>query len=186
MQVINWTEQQSERFVELKHQVLSRQHECDMMATLCERSAKSKAKAQGTINIVLIILGALVATNSVAELIMMTQKAPMWVQNMVLALYTIIGLLISILAVLQSQSKIQQIKSLSASYREYSPKFMGDYLEYKFNPNPNEAIAAIEVLIRQQDEILKELRNRAIEIDDLNLSDVNVSYRLESVRQMQN
>lgn len=172
-------EYHEKKFAELKQAVILRQKEREAIGDMSERLANSLIPRNERINTLLIILGALVVTKGVADLIMIKLNIPDWANMLILMIYTAIGVLMSILATIQAKSPHAALKKLAADCHAYNIQFMSDYLEYRDAQDPAASIERINVLIRWQNEILKILRAHASTLSNLDLSRIPVSYLIE-------
>jgi hypothetical protein len=167
------------KFAELKRAVILRQQECEAIGKMSETLANSLGPRNRKINLLLIILGALITTKGVADLIMLTLDIPKWANMLILVIYTVIGIVVTILATVQAGSPHEGLKDLAADCHTYNIEFMADYLEYRDERDPAASIERIKVMIKAQSDILQILRKRAGKFSDLDLSKIPSSYLIE-------
>ncbi len=167
------------KFAELKKAVILRQKECEAIGKMSEKLANSLIPRNKKINILLIIFGALIVTKGVADLIMLKLNIPEWANMLILVIYTVIGVIITILAAIQARSPHEALKKLAADYHAYNIQFMSDYLEYRDERDPATSIERIKVLIKSQNDILQILRRQASAFNELDLSQIPISYLIE-------
>jgi len=167
------------KFAELKEAVILRQKECEAIGTRSESLANSLSPRIKRINFLLAIFGALITTKGVADLIMLTLNIPTWANMLILVIYTLIGLIVTTFAYLQANSPYDGLKELAADCHAYNIEFMSDYLEYHDERDPATSIERIKVMIKAQNDKLKDLRKRASKFKELDLSQISSSYVVE-------
>ncbi|PSB17500.1 hypothetical protein C7B65_18295 [Phormidesmis priestleyi ULC007] len=145
-----------------------RQQECAALADLLSKEGQSLLGRAKLPKIIIIVLGALVATNTVAELVMINLKSPETVKQVVMIIYTCLGVVISVTAALdvafRFEEKASKLMALSSSCLDYNRNFMIDFKRNVDKQKPEVTIVKLEALIDSQNQNLANIHSSAIEL----------------------
>jgi len=167
----------SNQLKELADMVSIRQQECAALSDLLSTKGQLILRRAKLPKIIIIVLGALVATNAVADLVMVNLKSPEMVKQVVMIIYACVGVIISITAALdvtfQLEEKAFKLMSLSSLCLDYNRNYMVDFKRNIDRQKPEVTIAKLEALIDSQNQNLANIHNQAIELGVNSISIAN-------------
>ncbi len=160
----NWTETQINEFHSLESLLKDRENDYESCSQILAQVVEKNAKKGGNSKIILIILGALVAIKGVIDQLMVEFKNPT-IEHGVLIIFTLIGVIISVIAGLDSTFKYAEI---AAGLRILSAQAQSNILTSQTKraisyhlEDYQQAISALKEAINEQVKQLKTLYDQA-------------------------
>ncbi len=157
-----------------------RQSDITSSCNQIDRHARSLSRTAAVLRVVIIILGAFVATNGIPDDVVkdlgLVQNIKAWVKMA----FTAFGVLIAIAAGLEGFFKFEKngaaLKALASKCQSFSRQFMAEF-DLRQDPNNYEVtINSLKELVRIQNEKLNEVQKEAA---DLGLTLVIQKYDIE-------
>jgi hypothetical protein len=160
----HWTETQINEFHSLESLLTNREDDYENCSEILAQEVEKNSKKGGNSKIILIVLGALVAIKGVIDQLMVEYKNAT-VEHGVLIIFTLIGVIISIIAGLDSTFKYAEI---AGGLRILSAQAQSNILMSQTNraisyhlDDYQEAISALKDAINEQVKQLKSLYDQA-------------------------
>ena len=169
------------QLADYKQMVILRQEECVAIADALDARALDLSRKATLSRVILIVLGAVVATKSAVELAMLP-GAPEPVAKVVTVLFLLLGVVISVVAGMQAafryDTKVGELRSLSGVCRSYDKRFMANFKRDVDPGQPEVTLARLESLIELQNEAIDGVRRQIASLG-VDISAVKTSYRVQ-------
>ena len=180
----NWSKQEIKTYKKFEKLIKIRQEDYEKTGTILSNEANKNLSRGKSIKIILIIIGALVTTKGVADQLMASYQKEESIQTILLITYTFLGLLITILAGLQTafnySEKAAGFRLLAAQTKTNIRRNMSSHTFSYHNEKFEEAMDALKIIIIDQNKQLEEIQDKSASLGlDLALK-INIDYTIPS------
>ena len=161
----NWTPRQLEDFKDLSNLVNERRNDYQRCSGVLKKEVEMSSRRGTYSKIILIILGALVATKGIVDQLMVDYKSNKLVNNSVLICFTLIGLAISIIAGFETAFKYSEkaagLRILSAEVQANLRKGVTNQAFNFYTQDFQEAMNDLKNTISELNDKLGEIYDKA-------------------------